>query len=336
MSKAEYIPLTTPESSWTVQLQSEVDSVSCDAGIESGTRHYVRIGNQSYLVLYNKYEEQFRVKKVQPEGISRREQAKSFFDKREAIIERCLNHTLKLNYLVKKGHNDVLIKYLLQGVLPNFIRSSGHAAMHTAAKFGNTEAVFLLNEHGGDVNIHGAGGTPLHIAAERGLTGTMEALISCGAQLDIQNAGWTPVYRAANAGRVIAVKLLARHGADLNACESAGWTPLTAASSHGFLETVKVLVEHGVNLELRNSDGFRALDIAIYHRLSKVVIELIKNDISLHEMSGIDPAKNYQQLIEERFANNASVKKALKAVEVRTHQKIKDGLTLHCEDKQFA
>jgi ankyrin repeat protein len=60
--------------------------------------------------------------------------------------------------------------------------------------------------------------------------------------------GRTPVHAAAEAGALKALKVLAKHGADLNVVDNGGRTPLSIAASLDYMTTVKTLAELGADV----------------------------------------------------------------------------------------
>ncbi len=111
------------------------------------------------------------------------------------------------------------------------------------------------------------GETPLHRAAIRGLSVMTEQMLRLsGVDPDeVDNAGWTPLHEACNHGRLAVVKVLLRHGADVNRFGGVGdqrETPLHDAAKGGHLKVVKYLVRKGANLSAKKHNGRTPLDEA--------------------------------------------------------------------------
>lgn len=101
--------------------------------------------------------------------------------------------------------------------------------IHTAAFFGNLEAIEQHIKAGSDLNAKDEyGSTPLNIAATFGKTEIAKALIN--------------------------------GNADLNSVNSEGSTPLHVAAFFCRTEIVKALLEKGANKELKNNYGSTALE----------------------------------------------------------------------------
>mmetsp|Transcript_39722 Transcript_39722/g.100076 ORF Transcript_39722/g.100076 Transcript_39722/m.100076 type:complete len:168 (+) Transcript_39722:88-591(+) len=94
--------------------------------------------------------------------------------------------------------------------------STGVAAIHEAAKWGNKDVVSLLLEHNAKVDIASASGrTALHFAAENGKDDVVELLLANGANINaLDRNNDTPLHLASSKGKLSTVLLLASKGAD--------------------------------------------------------------------------------------------------------------------------
>jgi ankyrin repeat protein len=110
-----------------------------------------------------------------------------------------------------------------------------HSAVNCYYNCGNPEAALKLIEYDADVNAKkdGFGSTPLH---------------------------WASRGHCFEDGSVL--RLLLKHGADVNARDTRGLTSLHEASHYGALEVVRLLLEHGADVEGEDSDGETALQAA--------------------------------------------------------------------------
>ena len=77
------------------------------------------------------------------------------------------------------------------------------------------------------------------------------------------------------------IKLLAAHGADLNARDSMGSTPLTSAAGARDSATVKLLLDLGADANARNGDGLTPLMEAAYRNHVPSVEALLQHGASL-------------------------------------------------------
>jgi uncharacterized protein len=102
----------------------------------------------------------------------------------------------------------------------------------------------------------------LYTAAGYGFVKLAEALLKRGADVNRGSIGEhdrTPYMHAAQEGRLAMLDLLQQYGADVNALSSDGSSALTAASACGQALAIKVLIRHGadVNMHTRAAAGVR-------------------------------------------------------------------------------
>lgn len=85
---------------------------------------------------------------------------------------------------------------------------------------------------------------------------------------------------AAAAGHINIVKLLVRHGANVNSTTKTNSTPLRAACFDGHFEIVKYLVAHGADIEVANRHGHTCLMISCYkghYKIAQYLLSLKAN-----------------------------------------------------------
>ncbi len=129
-----------------------------------------------------------------------------------------------------------------------------------AAKSGNIEAARLLIQHGADINTRDIEGTPLqmainnnrpisgNLADDRKLNEAMAVLlVESGAKLQEFSFGNTDLHLAAIRGFADLVRVLVRHGADVNAVNDHGHTPLYYAARHGHRKAAEALLAAGAD-----------------------------------------------------------------------------------------
>ena len=95
---------------------------------------------------------------------------------------------------------------------------------------------------------------------------------------------------ASDGGKIEAIKLLVKHGADINAQNNDRETPLMYAASAGKFEAVKLLVKHGANINARNNFGHTALMRAANFGHYDVVRFLVENGADTNVSAYNDPA----------------------------------------------
>jgi ankyrin repeat protein len=116
-----------------------------------------------------------------------------------------------------------------------------------AARNGQTEAVRMLLDMGGEVDSRGLWlQTPLMEAGRNGHVETTELLLSRGAELCATDKhGGTTLFQAASVDQVHMVELLLSHGA--GACKDAESALSSAVERGGRVELVKSLLSGGVD-----------------------------------------------------------------------------------------
>ena len=89
-------------------------------------------------------------------------------------------------------------------------------------------------------------------------------LLEAGAshQVKVPQTNWTPLAIAANRGRNKCVKVLLKHGADLNLKAHCENTPLSEACWHGHPEMLKHLIATKGDLEATNNSGYTPFSVA--------------------------------------------------------------------------
>ncbi|KAI9577582.1 protein fem-1 homolog CG6966 [Glossina fuscipes] len=129
------------------------------------------------------------------------------------------------------------------------------------------------------------GATPLVMACRNGHLEIVDYLLTkCNA--DVEKVGSVsfdgepiedapPLWCAAAAGHLSIVKMLVRHGANVNSTTRTNSTPLRAACFDGHFEIVKYLIRHGADFEVANRHGHTCLMIACYKGHFKIAQYLL-------------------------------------------------------------
>jgi ankyrin repeat protein len=204
--------------------------------------------------------------------------------------------------------------------------------LHYAAKHGHPEVARLLIEKGSDVNARSKGGwTPLHVAAGNGHADVTELLIQYGADTNAKcgfavgifyssasrEAFTIPTYTDAECreftvtllhiatafGRADVVRLLLKHGADVNARSDLG-TPLCWAALFGRAEIAKILLEHGADVNAKHSECLTPLHLAAFSATG-IAEYLIKKSAYVSE------SNKYKSSLPITHSNYAEVAKVL-------------------------
>ncbi|XP_013100477.1 protein fem-1 homolog CG6966 isoform X2 [Stomoxys calcitrans] len=148
------------------------------------------------------------------------------------------------------------------------------------------------------------GATPLVISCRNGHSKIVEYLLTW-CQADVEQVGSVsfdgepiedapPLWCASAAGHLGIVKLLVRHGANVNSTTRTNSTPLRAACFDGHFEIVKYLIHNGADFEVANRHGHTCLMIACYKghfKIAKYLLSLkanvnrcsVKGNTALHD-----------------------------------------------------
>ena len=116
--------------------------------------------------------------------------------------------------------------------------------------------IYKYPQHASDVG--GNYGSALHVASDAGHVKIVRLLLKHGVDVDIRGM-WdqTPLQFASDAGRLEVVKLLLGHNADANSKDEYGWTSLFHAISKGHLDVVRQLLDHGAHVNIQDNTGGR-------------------------------------------------------------------------------
>ncbi|MFW6348073.1 MAG: ankyrin repeat domain-containing protein, partial [Cyclonatronaceae bacterium] len=154
----------------------------------------------------------------------------------------------ELHNMVLSGDIAGIRAHLKKGGDVNLKAKNGAGAIMYAAEKNNAAIVKLLIDAGADPNLaNKMGGTALNRAAENGNLEMMSYLFENGAK-----AGPLALIIAAREGQLPAVKLLLKHGVDINARQPWGQTALMQAAREGHLDVCTYLVRHGADVAAKD------------------------------------------------------------------------------------
>lgn len=153
--------------------------------------------------------------------------------------------------------DDTIVGILLDhGADPDAVEKDSDTALHIATREGSKLMVRTLLDNGANVSIRGYGGaTPLFQAEE----GVAEILIEKGAAVnDFCYSGRTVLYTRvlwSESSTVALLRLLFRHGGDVNIPNKDGETVLHAAVRRGSFGIVEELLKMGADVTAKNFAG---------------------------------------------------------------------------------
>jgi ankyrin repeat protein len=181
---------------------------------------------------------------------------------------------------VSTGSTRKVQEILDSGIPVNSRDGFGNTVIHKAAFYGYPDIVRDLKKRGADVDAKGGKHrqTPLHKAAYRGHIKTAKALIDLGANVKTTDRfGNTPLHAAVRDGNnKLVTLLLSQDAVEVNAADHEGNTPSHKAAHHGHISTLKLLARHGGNLDQPNHKGETPLDLLLKVRPS-TQIQSIRN-----------------------------------------------------------
>jgi ankyrin repeat protein len=152
------------------------------------------------------------------------------------------------------GRHAEALAALDDGADPNLAGPDGTTAIMWAAYYGDLELVEKLIAAGTDVTPANAfGSSAITEAAIIGHAGILEALLAAGADPDFANPeGETPLMAVARTGKTDAAEVLLDAGADVNATEAwGGQSALMWAAARGNADMIRLLAAHGAELDAR-------------------------------------------------------------------------------------
>ncbi|HEX7859928.1 MAG TPA: ankyrin repeat domain-containing protein [Verrucomicrobiae bacterium] len=166
--------------------------------------------------------------------------------------------SLEIYKVVRSGSVAEVGRLIEEGVPVNYRDAAGNSLLMQAVVYGDTTLASFLIQRGADVNTtNNFGATALMRAA--GDHEKIALLVKHGAKVNarsgLMNSALHTAAREHRSAR--SVELLLKAGAEVNATNVFGATPLMCAAASGDLETVRLLVKHGadVNAHSRGSEA---------------------------------------------------------------------------------
>ncbi|MBZ3880416.1 Ankyrin repeat and SOCS box protein 3 [Sciurus carolinensis] len=169
----------------------------------------------------------------------------------------------------------------------NYIKTKtfeGFCALHLAASQGHWKIAQILLEAGADPNATTLEETtPLFLAVENGQIDVLRLLLRHGANVNGSHSmcGWNSLHQASFQENAEIIKLLLKKGANKECQDDFGITPLFVAAQYGKLESLNILISSGANVNCQALDKATPLFIAAQEGHTKCVELLLS--------SGADP-----------------------------------------------
>lgn len=142
----------------------------------------------------------------------------------------------------------------------------------------------------GELREEPYGETPLICASRMGHLTVAETLLAAGADANIRDSnGYSALDYAAEEGHVDCLQAIARHGADVNACdERSGFTALHTASENDQATVVDALLEAGADIECKADGACNALSLSASGARGscKALLALLKHGAAVNAVVG--------------------------------------------------
>ena len=194
----------------------------------------------------------------------------------EKMISR-KSETPQASNSVEERYLKILRSMLVAGGDTNMIsRFNGKNAFHMASSFGMCDVMMELIQHGVDCNqLTSSGKSALDLACEKGHEGAVELLLKNSADPSTHSVcinnevnGSRPstmptLCTAAKSGNETVVKMLLKHGANVNDSDKSGNTALHLAASNA---VIQALLNAGANVNATNDNGETALSVVCEKR----------------------------------------------------------------------
>ncbi|KAL3880955.1 hypothetical protein ACJMK2_033157 [Sinanodonta woodiana] len=181
---------------------------------------------------------------------------------------------------VKKRQAKVVKELLDRGVDPNTVLSNQEPAIFLTIEDERTEILDVLIEGKADVNIlNSQGESPLYTSCREGFVKVCQTLLQAGADPNFvcqEDGDQTPLIVATAHEQNEVVKVLLKHGCDLNVQDGDGWTALWHANSNSDVEMMDLLLKSGASKDIPDADGHSLLDEAKENEDDEVIELLTK------------------------------------------------------------
>ena len=165
------------------------------------------------------------------------------------------------------GNIDIINVLLNAGGNPNIADNGGETWIHHAVRGDcSKEVLQTITTHGVDVNAANKNNiTALMIACRKGNTDAIDVLLNAGGNPNIaDDDGGSCIQYAVDAGcSKTVLKTLINHGADVNVTNKNNTTALLQACKMGDIDIINVFLSTGANPNIANDDGDTCLHYAV-------------------------------------------------------------------------
>ena len=211
------------------------------------------------------------------------------------LIYACQCKPLKIGKVSTEHNFTAVIELLLsKGADISLPQSQGWNAFHVLCSHcKDPDVVTKMIGEGADINaLTGQGATPLILAVESNFKSVVKVLVKHGADLNIVQFGFSALHKAIFACQFSSVDLFLAKGANPNLQDDDSETALHLACRNGHAAGVKSLIKAKAKLNIQRKDRATAIYIASKNGHTACVDALAKAkgiDINLQEEDGCTP-----------------------------------------------
>ncbi|XP_033631150.1 transient receptor potential cation channel subfamily A member 1-like [Asterias rubens] len=213
---------------------------------------------------------------------------------RAAIVNQLNKKGFSALHLAAQSNNLEEMTELLDSYADVDITSTevGLTPLHFAARYGCTQAVRALINHGANCDASTTNGQrPIHLAARRGLADVIQVLMEADkGQVNVRNNDLiTPLHMVALNGNVEALRLLITYGAKIDVKDINNISPIMLSVSSGHLDMTETILKTASSQDLSTNDiledtdneGNSLLHAAAKNGHAKLVEFLLRNGASV-------------------------------------------------------
>ncbi|XP_069972152.1 transient receptor potential cation channel subfamily A member 1 homolog isoform X2 [Penaeus vannamei] len=217
---------------------------------------------------------------VESDGFARSRSCRVSMLSESLRVQSDLSHSI--HQLAEMGNTEVIQLKVQNQENVDLLNSDQLAPLHYATRYNQVNTVKLLLENGAEVNVKGLDDlTPLHFAARMKPRQTKakpesppleDSQVESGTQPDAPQASTptTPTTPSESTEESM-VRLLAKHGALLDAQDKYGQTPLHFASMTGNLAAARDLIRCGAVVEIEDNQQMTPIIVAATYGYTDIV-----------------------------------------------------------------
>ncbi|XP_067686489.1 transient receptor potential cation channel subfamily A member 1-like [Haliotis asinina] len=189
-----------------------------------------------------------------------------------------------LLWAARWGHEDTVRVLLKRGAKPNLENDKGSTALYWAIRYGYTGTVKLLAEEGSaDVNQTRKLGlvAPIVLASALGHDEIVKILLRHGADVNhVIRGRERPIHHAAREGNTDVLLTLLNNGAAIDETDERGDTALILSARYGHGQILAHLIKHGADINHKNHNGEDVWHFAFDNdtsRILEILIQVLQN-----------------------------------------------------------